>query len=86
MADIKSLISKEYRKEEETLFSGHSGDVYLRKNESEDGAFEFWEIFAASPTTSNFNDAPIGSELTNTANGVKYRKTGATTWAQITQV
>ena len=71
--------------EDTTVFSSHSGNVYVEVLADETKTFTTWRIYAASPTTSHFNAAPIGSELINTANGVKYRKTAATTWATVTQ-
>jgi hypothetical protein len=71
--------------EDSSVFSSHSGNVYIEVLSDETKTFTVWRIYAASPTTSHFNAAPIGSELTNTANGVKYRKTAAATWATVTQ-
>ena len=82
MANVIRLVPK-VRREEDTAFSGHSGDVYVLKMESEDKAFTTWLIYADSPTPGNFNDAPVGSILINTANGAMYVKTGATTWGTV---
>ncbi len=74
------------RVEDRTLFSSHSGDIYIEQIESADGLFEHKRIYCASPTTSNFNTGTsIGDEIIDTANGVKYRKTAAAVWATITQ-
>lgn len=66
------------------LFASHSGDVYARIEASEDKAFVFWTVFAASPTESHFNALPTASQLINTANGTIKIKTGATTWVDVT--
>jgi len=71
--------------EDPSLFASHSGSVYIDVMSDETKSFTFWRVFATTPTTSHFNALPIGSELVNIANGVKYIKIGATTWATVTQ-
>ena len=74
------------RVENRSLFSSHSGDIYIEQVESADGLFEHKRIYCASPTTSHFDTGTsIGDEIIDTANGVKYRKVGATSWETVTQ-
>ena len=70
--------------EERTKYDDHTGDVYVFRLKSEDGAKEIELIWATSPTTSYFNDAPIGSILFNlAASGLAYYKQDATTWVEL---
>lgn len=71
--------------EDSSVFSSHSGTVGIEVVSTEDKSITIWRIYATSPTASNFNAAPIGSELVDIANGVKYRKTAAATWETVTQ-
>jgi hypothetical protein len=73
------------RDKEISKYSSHTGDLVIFHKEAPNG-FAIEEIYAASPTTANFNAAPNGSLLINTTAWTTYRKTGSTTWALITQV
>jgi len=88
MGDIKRMVPK-VRREGETEFSSHSGDIYLLGFESEDRAIAPVVIWALSPTTSHFNAyndgtaVPNGSLLIDLADsGKAWKKSGATTWTE----
>ena len=68
MANIVAM-RRTFHAEARSLFSSHTGDVYMYIDRSEDSVLEIWHIYADTPTTSHFNAAPIGSELIDTANG-----------------
>ena len=53
MATIIKLTSA-VRREATSLFSSHTGDVYMEVKESQDNAAQVWWIYAASPTEGNF--------------------------------
>ena len=80
MANILRLQPRA-KVEDQSVFSGHSGNVYVEVLSDETKTFSHWRIYATSPTEAHFNAAPISSELNNIANGTKKRKTAATTWA-----
>jgi len=64
------------------LFGSHSGAVVVEVHRAEDGSVEVWDIYAASPSSADFNAAPIGSKLYDTdAWATELRKTAAATWA-----
>ena len=84
MANLIPVIRSPHTEAHEK-YASHSGDIYVIVEESQDGAFKIEIIYAASPTDSNFNDAPNGSLLVNTTDWTMKRKTGDTTWATITQ-
>ena len=67
--------------EDASVFSAHTGNVYVEVLSDETKTFAHWRIYATAPTEANFNAAPISSELNNIADGTKKRKTAATTWA-----
>ncbi len=71
--------------EDHSVFSSHSGSVYIEVLSDETKTFVHWRIYAISPTEANFNAAPISSELNDISNGTKKRKTAATTWETSTQ-
>lgn len=77
-------LNERQKIEDPSIFSGHTGDVYIEVMSAQDNAFTHWRIFAASPTASNFNDAPTGSWLIDTADGTFRIKTAATTWVTVT--
>jgi len=92
MGTIRRLVPK-VRREGETEFSGHSGDVYIFGLESEDRAIAPVLIYASGPTTSNFNSYDDGSVVPNgsrlidiAASGKMWLKQGATTWTEIGDV
>lgn len=68
--------------EEKTAFAG-SGNAYVLKWVAEDNSKTFWKIFAAGAPGSNFNDAPLDSEYTDTTNHVLYIKTDVSTWTVV---
>lgn len=84
MADIVPMRDK-VRVEDRTLFSSHTGTVYVLKTIGEDAGNEKWWIWAASPTAANFNEAPVGSYLIDTDlyTTIKVHNT-ATTWLSVT--
>jgi len=84
MANIRHLV-RTVRTEDKNLFSGYSGDVYLAVLRDETNAMSVYDIFVndASLDLSKFNDAPIGSRLTNINGGAMYLKTGATQWSAV---
>lgn len=67
--------------ESATVFSSHTGNVYIEVLSDETKTFAHWRIYATSPTEAHFNAAPISSELNDISNGTKKRKLTATTWA-----
>lgn len=70
---------------DQSYFSSHTGIVYVQVKASENGAVEEWHIWAASPTATNFNDAPVGSYLYDTAAPATIkRQTSAGTWETLT--
>ena len=83
MADIIRVTVKP-RVESFTAFSSHSGDVYVEKLHGEDGA-DFWRIWANNPTVANFNEAPVGSTIWDTADYATHSvHATATTWLSST--
>jgi len=83
MANFVRLVPK-VRTEAQTVYSSHSGDIYVFALESEDRAKSIEFVWATSPTTSNFNDMPTGSLLFNiAASGLGYYKQDATTWVEL---
>jgi len=71
------------RDKELTKYSGHTGDITIDYIESKGGlAIEY--IYAAAPTASNFNAAPVGSHLINTADGVEQVHNTTSTWKTYT--
>lgn len=77
-------VTPNVRREARTKYSSHTGDIYVMILESQDGQLSVEHIYAASPTASNFNDAPTGSILYDTAGVIVAKiKTGATTWANL---
>lgn len=83
MANIMLMVPK-YKVENRALFPLHSGDVYVQHFESEDSQKEIMFVWATSPTTSHFNDMPIGSILFNiAASGLAYYKQAASTWVEL---
>lgn len=81
MATIKRMTSG-IRTLDSGLFSSHSGVVVIEEHAAEGGSVVVWDIYAASPTSSHFNAAPVGSKLYDTdAWATELRHTDATTWA-----
>jgi len=75
------MVLKE-RLEEATAFAT-TGTAYIIKWESTDKAKEFWHIFGAGDPSTNYNDAPLDSEYTDTTNHKKYIHTATATWTLI---
>lgn len=82
MADIIE-VTENCRRESTSEFSGHSGTVYKQIRKSRDNVLEVWEIWAATPTDTNFNAAPVNSLLHDTAGVVVSKKRTAAGWAAI---
>jgi len=80
MADIVRVTSK-VRAIAHTAFSSHSGTVYVQKLHGENSTFDIWHIWAPLGTIGNFDDAPVGSILWDTADYLTmYVHDTATTW------
>lgn len=78
-------IRRTIHTEATSKYSGHSGDIYIEKLESEDGSFTKEIIYAASPTASNFDAAPVGSWLIDTDAPATFKiHTAASTWVTVT--
>ncbi len=78
---VEMMVSDE-RRVNKTAFVGTTV-IYAERVISETGAFKIWRLWGSGAPSSNHNDAEIGSEYTITTTGVKYIKTGATTWVVI---
>ncbi len=73
------------RREETTMFTSHSGTVYILRKRSADGIHNTLDIYAGTPTEANFNAAPVGSMLYDSDDYTSVKiKTGATTWGDFT--
>lgn len=82
---IKVRSTPGARLPKKTDFSSHTGDIAVEIKKSEDGGVEIWHIYAATPTASNFNDAPVGSRLFDTDDWSSEQvHVTATTWQTVT--
>lgn len=83
MADVY-MAKRSYRDVFVSKYSSHSGDIVVEIIEAPNG-FNVERIYAASPTAANFNAAPVGSWLIDTAlpHVIKIHDT-ATTWKTLT--
>ncbi len=81
MADIVRITEK-VRVINPSAFSSHSGTVYVQKLVAEnDDTFGPWKIWAALGSIANFNEAPVGSELWDTADYLThYLHDTSTSW------
>lgn len=85
MASEIIKVTENVRSVDQSYFSGHSGSVKMMRRQAEDGSLDEWHIWAAAPTASNFNDAPVGSYLYDTdAPDTVKRQTSAGTWQTLT--
>jgi len=84
MADIVRVTEK-VRVINPSTFASHSGTVYVQKLHGEDSTFGPWVIWAALGTIANFNAAPVGSILWDTADYLtQHVHDTATTWKSST--
>ncbi len=85
MASAIIRMTSQMRTLDDGLFSSHSGDVVIYQRRAEDGSIDEWHIYAASPTEANFNEAPVGSYLYDTATPATVKRhLTATTWGSVT--
>jgi len=83
MANIYLMVPKYKPTEASDLFSSHSGNVHIVHYEGGAGK-EIMHIYAESPTTSHFDDAPVGSLLFDTASGgLAYYHQTSSTWVEL---
>lgn len=74
---------------ENAYYAFPTGTVYVRWEGKDDtGTTQTWldiHYFGSSFTASDFNNAPLGSELTSHVSGavMKYVKTAASTWTEV---
>ena len=87
MATIIKLTSA-VRREATSLFSSHSGDVYMEVKESQDNAIQVWWCYASAPTQGNFTTTNTNVKAiflvdTTGANAAKVSYDQGTTWAAL---
>lgn len=76
------------RREARSLFSSHTGNVYLEVKKSQEDGVEVWEIYAAAPTQGNFTTTDTNVKVmklfdTTGANAAKISYDQGTTWTAL---
>lgn len=87
MGTIVKLVQK-IRREAKSLFSSHTGNVYMSIQESQEDGVQIWDIYAAAPTQGNFTTTDTNVKVIRLwditgANAGKVSYDQGTTWAAL---
>ncbi|MCB0302843.1 MAG: hypothetical protein KDI38_03600 [Calditrichaeota bacterium] len=87
MATVVKMTEK-VRREATSLFSSHTGNVYMNVLEAQEDKVKIWWIYAAAPTQGNFTTTDTNVKAiflvdTTGANAAKVSYDQGTTWAAL---